>query len=123
VFGTIVKGSGSGTVQVDANAGQRNVGGVFGLSSPAPSNASYTVTGEGGQTISVSVPTAMTISGPGGYSLNVDLSSTASGARNLSSAIGSAGSYSFTMGGTLYVPSGANTGAYTGSYSVTVQYN
>jgi hypothetical protein len=123
VFGTLVRpATGSGSVVIDAATGARTSTNVLTLGSPAPSRAAYTVTGEGGQAISITVPTSLALTTSGG-SITVNLASTASGAKTLSSAIGSAGSYAFSVGGTLPLTSATKPGAYSASFAVTVQYN
>ncbi|MDB5455115.1 MAG: hypothetical protein JWP92_700, partial [Caulobacter sp.] len=124
VFGTVVRPeTGGGTVVVNASTGARSVtGSAIALNTPAPSRATYSVTGEGGQAFSISVPTSLTLS-TSGATVTVTLTSTATGAKTLSSSLGSAGSYGFTVGGSLPVTSTTKTGAYTSSFAVTVQYN
>lgn len=124
VFGTVVRPrTGSGSVAINASTAARTVsGGIAALSTPAVSRASFTVTGEGGQAFSVSMPSTLTMTTSGG-SLTVSLTTTASGSQVLSSSLGSAGSYSFGVGGSLPVSSTTRTGSYTGSFAVTVNYN
>jgi hypothetical protein len=124
-FGKIVRPStGSGTVSVNNATGARTVTGTgtLGLSSPTPSRASYTVSGEGGQVFTLSVPANFQMTGPG-PALTVTLTPTASGSQTLSSAAGSAGTLSFGVGGSFPISSTTTTGAYSGSYTITVQYN
>ena len=124
VFGTIVRPrTGSGSVAINASTGARTFsGGVVGLSAPPPSRALFTVTGEGGQAFSVSMPTILLMTGSGGI-LPVVLTTSAGSTQVLSSAVGSAGTYSFGVGGALPVSSTTRTGSYTGSFAVTVNYN
>jgi hypothetical protein len=124
-FGRIVRpSSGSGTVAVAAASGARTVTGTgaAGFGSPTPSRSTYSVTGEGGQTFSLSFPTTFQMAGPG-TPLTVTLTSTASGSQVLSAAAGSVGTFSFGMGGSFPISSTTVSGTYQGSYSVTVQYN
>lgn len=124
-FGKIVRpSSGTGTVTVDSSTGVRSVTGTgaLALSSPTPSRASYTVSGEGGQVFTLSVPASFQMTGPG-TALTVTLTPTAIGSQTLSSALGSAGTFSFGVGGSFPISSTTTTGAYSGSYGVTVQYN
>jgi hypothetical protein len=124
-FGRILRpSSGSGTVSVAAASGARTVTGTgaLGFGSPTPSRAAYSVTGEGGQTFSLSFPSTFQMAGPG-TPLTVTLTSTASGSQVLSAAVGSAGTFSFGMGGSFPISSTTASGTYQGSYSVTVQYN
>lgn len=124
-FGKIVRpSSGSGTVSIAAATGVRSLTGTgaSGLSSPVPTRATYTVSGEGGQAFSLTVPASFQMTGPG-TPLTVTLSSTASGAKTLSSVVGSAGTLAFSVGGSFPITSTTVSGAYQGSYAVTVQYN
>ena len=124
-FGKIARpSSGSGTVAINATTGARTVTGTgaVGLSSPAPTRAAYTVSGEGGQAFSLTVPASFQMTGPG-TALTVSLTSTARGSQVLSSSLGSAGSFSFGVGGSFSLSSSTVPGTYQGSYSVTVQYN
>ena len=124
VFGKVVRpATGSGTVVINASTGVRTTtGNATVLNTPTPSRAIYSVTGEGGQAVSVSVPTSFVMSTTGG-TVTVSLTTTASGSQTLSSALGSAGSLGFYVGGTLPVTSTTKDGNYTGTFTVTVQYN
>jgi hypothetical protein len=125
-FGKIVRPStGTGTVAVDNATGARTVTGTgaIGLSSPTPTRASYTVSGEGGQVFTLSFPTSFQMTGPG-PALTVTLNpTTPSGSKTLSSTLGSAGTLAFQMGGSFPISSTTTTGAYSGSYTVSVTYN
>lgn len=126
-FGTVVRpASGSGSVAVTA-AGARSVtGGIVGLSSgDTPQAAQFTVDGEGGQSISVTVPSTFSIAN-GTDTLTVTTVNNLSGSaasQTLSNALGSAGSLSFRVGGSVPVASTTPTGAYTGTFTVSAAYN
>lgn len=124
VFGTIVRPrTGSGTVTINATTGARTVsGGAVGLSAPPPSRALFTVTGEGGQAFSVSMPSILLMTSTGAI-LPVVLSTTVGSTQVLSSTAGSVGTYSFGVGGLLPVSSSTRTGSFTGAFAVTVNYN
>jgi hypothetical protein len=124
-FGSIVRPStGAGSVSIDAATGQRTVVGTgsIGAGAPNPTRAAYLVTGEGGQAFSLSVPQSFQMTGPGSP-LTVNLAPTASGAQTLSSTPGSAGTFSFGVGGSFSTAASTAIGAYQGTYTVTVQYN
>lgn len=124
-FGTVTRPrEGSGSVTIDAATGNRTVTGTGaeGINLPPTSRAGFTVTGEGGQVISISVPPSFIMSGPG-PDLTVTTNHTAPGTQFLSSAIGSEGSFSFHVGGSFPTNSATPTGDYTGSFTVMVQYN
>jgi hypothetical protein len=115
--------SGSGSVDIDAASGARTPsGGAAALASPAASKATYAVTGEGGQAFSLSIPASFLMTTTGG-SITVTLTSTATGSQNLGSTLGSAGTFPFSIGGSLPVSSTSISGAYNGSFTVSVQYN
>lgn len=126
-FGTVVRPStGSGTVAVSA-AGARSVaGGVVGLSSgDTPQAAQFTVDGEGGQSISVTIPATFSIAN-GSDTLTVTTSNNLSGSaatQTLSNSLGSAGSLSFRVGGSVPVASTSPTGTYSGTFTVSAAYN
>ncbi|WP_432214724.1 DUF4402 domain-containing protein, partial [Salmonella enterica] len=59
--------TGSGSVVINASTAARTVsGGIAALSTPATSRASFTVTGEGGQAFSLSIPSTLTMTTTGG---------------------------------------------------------
>ncbi|MBD7941580.1 DUF4402 domain-containing protein [Brevundimonas guildfordensis] len=126
-FGTVVRPStGAGSVAVSA-AGARSVaGGVVGLSSgDTPAAAAFTVAGEGGQSVSVTIPATFSMAN-GSDTLTVTTSNSLTGSaasQTLSNALGSAGSLAFTVGGSVPVASTTATGAYTGSFTVSAAYN
>lgn len=126
-FGTVVRPStGAGTAVVSA-AGVRSVtGGVVGLSSgDTPQAAQFTVDGEGGQSVSVTIPATFSIAN-GSDTLTVTTSNNLTGsaaAQTLSNALGSAGSLVFKVGGSVPVASTAATGLYSGAFTVSAAYN
>lgn len=123
-FGRVIKpASGNGSVVLPASTGTRTVAGGIGLATPAPSRATFTTTGEGGQAISISVPTTITMSNGSGGTINVTTSNTAQGAQLLSNNIGGSGSFTFYVGGAFAMTNSTPTGAFTGTYNVTVSYN
>ena len=124
-FGTIIKPkAGNGSVSLNPANNIRTVSGngAGGLNTPTPARASYTVTGEGGQAISVSVPPSFVMTGSSGATIEVTLI-TSGLPTSLSAAPGSEGSASFYVGGTFGISAGMETGDYSGVYSVTAQYN
>jgi hypothetical protein len=126
-LGTVVRpASGSGTVVVSA-AGVRSVtGGVVGLSTgDTPQAAQFTVDGEGGQSVSVTIPATFSMAN-GSDTLTVTTSNSLTGSaasQTLSNALGSAGSLNFRVGGSVPVASTAATGVYTGTFTVSAAYN
>lgn len=126
-FGAVVRPTtGAGSVTVSA-AGARSVaGGVVGLSSgDTPQAAQFTVDGEGGQSISVTIPATFSIAN-GSDTLTVTTSNNLTGSaasQTLSNALGAAGSLVFKVGGSVPVASNSPTGVYTGAFTVSAAYN
>lgn len=122
-FGEIVRpSSGSGTVTLTPSNGLSTSAGV--LLGNTHSAAGFTVTGEGGQAFSVSVPPSFTITAPGSHTLTVTTTNSFSGTtKSLSGALGATGAFAFTVGGRLPISAGTASGAYVGNLIVTVHYN
>lgn len=126
-FGTVVRpATGSGTAVISA-AGARSVtGGVVGLASgDAPAAAAFSVAGEGGQSVSITVPASFSMAN-GTDTLVVTTSNSLTGSaasQTLSNALGSAGSLAFSVGGSVPIGASTATGAYTGTFTVSAAYN
>ncbi|MFJ6024627.1 DUF4402 domain-containing protein [Brevundimonas sp. NPDC092305] len=126
-FGSVVRPStGSGTVVVSTADARSVTGSVVGLSSgDTPRAAQFTIDGEGGQSVSVTIPATFTMAN-GSESLTVTTSNNLTGsasAQTLSNALGAAGSLAFKVGGTVPVSSTTVTGAYSGTFTVSAAYN
>ncbi|MGA0604404.1 DUF4402 domain-containing protein [Phenylobacterium sp. VNQ135] len=126
-FGRVVRpSSGSNTVAVNATTGLPAITGAGNAVHVPPvtvSRAAYQVTGEGGQTFTLAVPSSATMSGPGG-NLTVTLTkfpNTTSG--TLSGSANSDGTYDFWVGGSFPITTTTESGTYTGAFTVTVTYN
>ncbi len=123
-FGKIVRpSSGSGTVSLSA-AGTISVSGTgtAALASPAPTVAAFSVTGEGGQAVTVTVPSSFAMTS-GANSLTVTTAASGSGVQTLSGTIGGAGSLAVNVGGSFPLTSVTATGLYSGTFTVSVAYN
>lgn len=123
VFGTVAKPSvGSGSVVIDPATGTRTTtGAAVGMASPTPTRAAFSVTGEGGQAFSVTVPATFQMSGP--QAMTVTTTNSAGASPVLSGALGSQGTFSFGVGGSAPIDASTPSGDYTGSFTVTVAYN
>jgi hypothetical protein len=125
-FGTIMRpASGNGTVTVDATSGARSVtGGAAPVASGGtPSRAAFIVTGEGGLNFTVSFPASFNMTRNGNQDpIQVSINSTMGGGQ-LSGSSGQQGTQAFGIGGQVLLSNGTPTGAYTGSFTVTVAYN
>lgn len=118
--GTITLDPASGTVTSSNNAGLRV---ATGSGNPA-GRAQYTVTGEGGQLINVTVPPTFTMSGPGG-NLTVNVTKDFSGSSvTIGSPAGSFGTKAVGVGGNFTVGSGALlAGTYSGTFNIDFSWN
>lgn len=116
--------SGSGTVRLTAGDSAVQVAGdgVAALSTPAPTPATLTASGEGGQALTITVPSTFTMTN-GANSLTVTTNAINSGGQTLGGSIGSAGTKTVTIGGSFPLTATTALGAYTGSFVVTFQYN
>lgn len=126
VFGTIIRPtSGNGTVALSAAAttARSVTGDVVALASTTPSAAKFTIVGEGGQSMSVSVPATFALNPTSGAALTVTTSNNIGSGVTLSNALGSEGSFVLYVGGSLPVTATTPTGDYTGSFTVTASYN
>jgi hypothetical protein len=123
-IGRVVKPtSGSGVVSIDAANGARTVANGVGINTPAPTHAAYTVTGEGGRAVAITIPTNVTITNGASGSLALSMTTTTSGTATLSNAVGSQGTYSFGVGGSFTLSAATPSGAYSGAFNVTANYN
>jgi hypothetical protein len=127
-FGTVVRPStGSGTVAVAAATGTRTLTGAGALLATGPnavaSRATYTVTGEGGQTYAITVPASFNMTrATGGQTILVTLASTAT-TGILSGTLGTPGTGTFGVGGSIPLADTTVSGAYSGTFNVVVAYN
>ena len=115
-FGRFTAGTG-GTIVVSAAGAQSATGGVSLVNGGSPAADSFSVAGDPSRGFTI-VTTSSTIASPGGATLNfTTMPSAATGT------LGTTGAASFTVGGTLTVPSTATAAVYSGTYSATVTYN
>lgn len=123
-FGRVTRpSSGSGSLTVSpAGAASVTGAGVRRLQTPASAPARFTVSGEGGQAVTVSVPSTVMLSGSAG-AITATLSTTGSGAQVLSGSTGAAGSVQVNVGGTVPLSGSTPIGTLNGTVTVTVQYN
>lgn len=122
-FGTIqLPSTGVSTVTLNPANGRRTItGNAAGFPTPAPTIAAFAVSGEGGQTFSLSIPTTTNVVGPA--TLAVALIHTAAAAPTLSGALGAGGIYPFSVGGSLSLTPTTPTGAYSGVFVISLDYN
>lgn len=123
-FGRVVKpSSGTGTVSMTNASDATTAGsGAVAISGITTSRAKFTIDGEGGQGVSVTVPATFPITN-GTDSITVTTTQNLGTSTTLSNALGAAGSASLNVGGSFSVPSANTTGLYTGTLNVSVAYN
>ena len=123
-FGNVAVSASAGGTVIMAPAGTRTTSGSVSLpaTTGSPTAASFTVTGQGNYTYSITLPsTATTIDDNASHTMTVDnFTSTPATTGTLSS-----GSQTLTVGATLNVGAGQATGTYTSDipFNVTVNYN
>lgn len=122
-FGRIqIPSSGSSTVTLKANNGSRTVtGNAVAYATPAPTRGAFTISGEGGQQVSLTVPTTIQLTGPGVLAVTVEHD--AQTTPRLSGNLGAGGTYGFNVGGSFTITPTTPTGAYSGILTVSVDYN
>lgn len=119
-FGSMVAGAGGSVTVGISPLGRSASGGVFVLPSGTWTAASFRVTGDASATYSISLPAndvVMLSSGANTMAVNNFTSNPASGTLDIN------GSQNVMIGATLNVGSNQPTGNYSGSYTVTVNYN
>lgn len=125
-FGKIIRpASGSGTVSLSSSGVLSVTGtGAGAVSSPSPTLGTFSVSGEGGQAVTVTIPSSFSMTS-GSNTLTVTTTSTGGGVQTLTNALGAAGSTptSIAVGGSFPISATTPVGAYSGTFSVTVQYN
>jgi hypothetical protein len=118
-FGRFAAATG-GSVTVSA-AGVRTAAGSVALLSSAPGSAAQVaVSGEPNKTYSITLPADVVLSNAAGQTMQLQaLTSQPSGGGQL----GASGSQVLTIGATLVVPIHQPVGSYSGSFSVSLDYN
>ncbi len=114
-FGTVVGPFTGSTVEMSM-AGVRNCGAL--TCAGTPTAASFTVTGSDNQTVTLTIPAAVTLNGSVSGTLSLDLTTDKPGNQTLSST----GSATFGLGGTLTIPTGTVDGVYSNTFDVTANY-
>lgn len=122
-FGTLeLRPASSGIVRITPTGNRSIVSGTgINLSNngATPSPGSFAITGEPNQSINVSVPTSITLSGDRGGDLEISNITTSPTGSFL---LNSSGDLTLMVGGDLAVNPGQLSGTYRGTYTVTVNY-
>ena len=123
-FGAVIRpapGAGTGSVTIDPLSGVRTVIAGVGVNGSTPTAANFTVTGEAGETISIGIPPSFVLDGP--TPITVTTSSTVQGAPSLVVNSGGVGTYNFSVGGSYPITNTTEQGSYSGTFTVTADYN
>jgi hypothetical protein len=120
-FGALSATGAGGRVTIDTSGNRSTTGNVVLYPAPPWSAASFTITGEGGQAFSTTVPAAIQLTGPA--TLTLQTTNNLPSSPTLSGALGSQGSFTLTVGASLPVTRSTPSGAYSGALVVSVDYN
>jgi hypothetical protein len=121
VFSTIVPGAAAGTVTIDAVSGARtSAGGVAALGGAGAQRARFVGAGSENQTVSLTLSAPPTLSDGGGN--NMTMTSLDLDGPNTRT-IGPDLAFDVYVGGTLAVGANQVPGLYSGTFSLTVEYN
>lgn len=127
VFGRIVRPTtGTSTITIANNSNssvESGAGDALVLGGITTSRATYTINGEGAQVVNVTVPATFDMTGPGTITVTLLDDLPVSNQVTLSNALGAAGSAALNIGGSFDVTDATVTGAYSGTFDVTVAYN
>jgi Mat/Ecp fimbriae major subunit len=120
-FGTIARpASGTSTVDVSAASTAVRTCGSGALCYGTVSAADFAIGASAGETVTVTVPTSVSLNGPSGSTaLAVTLAKSFAGT---TIAMGTTTSQTIYVGGSLSVPSTATEGAYSNTFNVTADY-
>ena len=124
-FGTIVRPlTGSSTITIGTGADTASRTGTAVLLRGTTSRAKYVVRGEGAEVVSVNVPASFNMTKVGGTeTLAVALTRNPGGNLTLGSTLGNEGTANLDIGGSFDVASTTATGNYSGTFTVSVNYN
>ncbi|MBL3555309.1 MULTISPECIES: DUF4402 domain-containing protein [Marinobacter] len=120
-FGSFVAGSG-GTVTISTSGARSATGGVLLIPSSAGAAAQFTVAGDANATYTIQLPgnDFVKLAGPGVDMTINDFTSSPSGTGGQ---LDAGGSQTLSIGGTLFISGDQAPGDYSGTFSVTVDYN
>lgn len=126
-LGSVVRPvSAAGSVAVAVTGARTVTGDVQALASgDTPQAARFTISGEGGHALSVTIPASFTLAN-GAQSLVVTTANNLTGAlsaQTLSGTAGGAGTLDVRVGGTVALATTTPAGLYTGSFTVSTAYN
>lgn len=121
-FGEVVGTGGGGTVTIGTDGSRSGTAALIVSSQGTEQAATFDITGEGSNTYAISLPDDVTVTvddvGAGAAMAVTTFVSNPSGTGTLT-----AGAQTIAVGATLVVGASQVAGAYTGSFTVTVEYN
>lgn len=122
-FGRVVKPrTGTGTVSIANNSNTVVAGaGAVALSGVTTSRATLTISGEGAQVVSLTIPASFNLT-RGASTITVTLSPDLGTTTTMPGTFGTTGTRNLNIGGSLNLPSAQASGAYTGSFTVIAAY-
>jgi len=115
-FGKVAAGASAGSVLLAAAGGTTDTN-VTRLSGVTAAAGAFTLAGENSATYAVTLPASTSLTGPG-TAMTVNAFTD-----NASGSLDGSGAGAFNIGATLAVGASQAAGTYSGSYSVTVNYN
>lgn len=121
-FGTFAAGNSAGTVSVSATGNRTATGGVTLVSASTGSQATISLSGTPSTSYSVSLPATVQLTASGG-SATMSIGSFTTTLNALQGSLNASGTGSFGIGGTLSVAANQAVATYTGSFTVTLNYN
>ncbi len=119
-FGTILRGTTAGRVVINANTGARTVSGGVSVAGGTPRRATFTITGTPNRVVTIRLtPLTTTLTNGNGGTMLVN-TFTLNGSNNRS--LGSTGTIALGVGARLNVGANQADGNYTGTFTLTVNY-
>jgi|GEM_PF-1180626 len=124
-FGAMFRPAATTTVQINAGTGARTpTNTMVYLTNPAPTRAQFNISGEGGRIVTVTAPTSVALTRSGGaQTLTLTLTRNPGGNVTLPGTLGTTGSATLGIGGSISVGPATTTGVYSGSFNVVFSYN
>lgn len=125
IFGKMFRPTGSATVTIDPTTGARTFSGAVVLINDATTGrAQFTTSGEGGRSVTISVPSNIVMTRElGSETISFTPTTTGAGGTTLSGSLGGVGTRVTGIGGTLSLDGATVGGIYGGTVTVTASYN
>lgn len=121
-FGTLSPGASAGSVVMNPSGARSATGGVTLVSTNTGSSSAVALQGTPAMTYSVSLPENVTLTSSGGATMTLSNLTTSLASGN-AGAIGTNGSGSFNIGGSLAVAAAQAVADYSGVFQVTLSWN